>query len=186
MPDQSFGTESQRTAYVGYVKNMLRESRENYFTSLGNNFKQNPKRLWSIIKNKSKSRNIPNTVSSAVNSGTNQDPARFSADNPTDIANMFNRYFTSVYTSADNYEDTDHEQAEPAVMTDLALSVEEMQAVLGSLDCTKATGPDGIPARLLKETASVISPSLCKLYGIGKLANIVPIYKKGQREHTEN
>ena len=51
------------------VKNMLRESRENYFTSLGNNFKQNPKRLWSIIKNKSKSRNIPNTVSSAVNSG---------------------------------------------------------------------------------------------------------------------
>ena len=179
------------------VKNMLRESLENYFTSLGNNFKQNPKRLWSIIKNKSKSRNIPNTVSSAVNSGTNQDPARFSADNPTDIANMFNRYFTSVYTSADNYEDTaDHEQAEPAVMTDLALSVEEVQAVLGSLDCTKATGPDGIPARLLKETASVISPSLCKLYNKSleqgifpqdwKLANIVPIYKKGQREHTEN
>ena len=109
---------------------------------------------------------------------------------------MFNRYFASVYTSADNYEDTDHEQAEPAVMTDLALSVEEVQAVLGSLDCTKATGPDGIPARLLKGTASVISPSLCKLYNKSleqgifpqdwKLANIVPIYKKGQREHTEN
>jgi hypothetical protein len=126
---------------------MLRERRENYFTSLGNNVKQNPKRLWSITKNKSKSRNIPNTVSSAVNSGTKQDPARFSADNPTDIINMFNRYFTSVYTSADNYEDTvtDLEQAGPAVMTDLALSVEEVQAVLGSLDCTKATGPDGIP-----------------------------------------
>ena len=96
------------------AKNFLRESRENYFTSLGNNFKQNPKHLWSIIMNKSKLRNIPNTVSSAVNSGTNQDPARFSADNPTDIANMFNRYFTSIYTSADNYENNDHEQAEPA------------------------------------------------------------------------
>jgi hypothetical protein len=146
------------------VKNMLRESRENCFISLGNNFKQNPKRLWSIIKNKSKSRNIPNTVSSAVNSGTNQDPARFSADNPTDIANMFNSYFTSVYTSTDNYEDTDHEHAEPAAMTELALSVEEVQAVLGSHDCTKATGPDGIHARLLNKTASVILPSLCKLY----------------------
>jgi hypothetical protein len=143
------------------VKNLLRESRKNYSTSLGNNFKQNPKRLWSIIMNKSKSRNIPNTVSclssAAVNSGTNQDPARFSADNPTDIANMFNS------TSADNYEDTDHEQAEPAVMTDLAFSVEEVQAILRSLDCTKATGSVGIPTRLLKETASVISPSLCKL-----------------------
>jgi hypothetical protein len=64
---------------------------------------------------------------------------------------MFNRYFTSVYTSADNYEDTDHEQTEPAVMTDLAISVEEVQALLGSLDFTKATGSDGVPARSLKE-----------------------------------
>jgi hypothetical protein len=55
---------------------------------------------------------------------------------------------------------------------------------------------DGIPTRLLKETASVISPSLCKLYNKSleqgifphdcmELTNIVPIYyKKGQREHT--
>ncbi len=81
-------------------------------------------------------------------------------------------------------------------MTDLTLTVEEVQAALESLDSTKATGPDGIPARLLKETASVISPSLCKLYNksleLGifpqewKIANIVPIYKKGEREHTEN
>ncbi|CAB3983378.1 RNA-directed DNA polymerase from mobile element jockey [Paramuricea clavata] len=84
------------------------------------------------------------------------------------------QYFCSIYNSngnqigntkslailslktADNYEDTaDHEQAKPAVMTDLALSVEKVQAVLGSLDCTKATRPDGIPARLLNKTASV-------------------------------
>ena len=128
------------------VRKMLRESREKYFTLLGNNFKQNPKRLWSIVNSKSKSRHIPNIVSSAVNSGTNEDdPARISADNPSDIADMFNSYFTSAYTSADNYEDTDHEQAEPAVMTDLTLTVEEVQAALESLDITKATGPDGIP-----------------------------------------
>ncbi len=123
-------------------------------------------------------------------------PARITADNPSDIANMFNSYFKSVYTSADNYEDTDHELAEPAVMTDLTLTVEEAQAALESPDSTKATGPDGIPVRLLKETASVISPSLCKLYNksseLGifgqewKIANIVPIYKKGERGHTEN
>ena len=110
---------------------------------------------------------------------------------------MFNSYFTSVYTSTDNYENTDHEQAEPAVMTDLTLTVEEVQALHESLDSSKATGPDGIPARLLKETAaSVISPSVCKLYNksleLGifpqewKIAKLVPIYKKGEREHTEN
>ena len=54
------------------VKKMLRESRGNYFISLGNNFKQNPKRLWSIVNSKSKSRNIPNIVSSTVNSCRHQ------------------------------------------------------------------------------------------------------------------
>lgn len=42
-------------------------------------------------------------------------------------------------------------------MTDLCLTVGEEQSILESLDVNKATGPDGVPARLLKETASVIS-----------------------------
>ena len=59
----------------------------------------------------------------------------------------------------------------------------------------KATGPDGIPSRLLKETASVIAPSTCKLFNKSlstgtvpqgwKEANIVPVFKKGESEYTE-
>ena len=54
----------------------------------------------------------------------------------------------------------------------------------------------GIPARLLKETADVIGPSLCELFNRSvlsgaipeerKVANIVPVYKKGDKEYTEN
>ncbi|CAB3982691.1 Hypothetical predicted protein [Paramuricea clavata] len=78
----------------------------------------------------------------------------------------------------------------------LILSVTEVQEILKTLDISKATGPDGIPAKLLKETASVIAPSLCKLFNKSlrtgemprdwKLANMVPIYKKNEREHVEN
>ena len=72
----------------------------------------------------------------------------------------------------------------------------EIQAVLEALDVTKATGSDGIPARLLKETAEVIAPSLCCLFNKSlntgtlpdewKLANVVPVHKKGNAEYTEN
>jgi hypothetical protein len=92
-------------------------------------------------------------------------------------------------------DDTVCQEVEP-VMTDLTLTVEEVQAVLENLDSTKATGPDNIPARLLKETAPIISPSLCMLFNKSldegvlpeewKLENIVPVHKKGERECTEN
>ena len=76
------------------------------------------------------------------------------------------------------------------------LHVGEVEAVLKSLDPNKATGPDEIPARILKETATTIAPSLCKLFnrslGEGyipsewKLANVVPVYKKDEKDHVEN
>ncbi|CAB4017824.1 Hypothetical predicted protein [Paramuricea clavata] len=80
-------------------------------------------------------------------------------------------------------------------ITDLNLTVYKIQAVLEALDVTKATGSDGIPARLLKETAEVIAPSLCCLFNKSlntgtlpdewKLANVVPVHKKGNAEYRE-
>ncbi|CAB3993425.1 Hypothetical predicted protein [Paramuricea clavata] len=82
-------------------------------------------------------------------------------------------------------------------MTELCLTVTEVQATtLEALDVTKATGPDGIPAHLLKETASVIAPSICKLFNksstLGivpnewKNVNVVPVFKKGEADYTES
>ena len=42
--------------------------------------------------------------------------------------------------------------------------VEEVKDCLCSLDCSRATGTDGIPAKLLKEAADVIAPSLYLLF----------------------
>ena len=74
------------------------------------------------------------------------------------------------------------------MLSEIILTVEEVQALLETLDVTKATGPDNVPARLLRETAPVISVSLCTLFNKSlrqgvlpenwKIANIVPVYKK--------
>lgn len=178
---------------------MLRESRENFFRSLGSDIKKKPKRFWSVLKRNSKSRSIPDFISMATdvasNSMTPGSRPRTTAENPEEIANLFNRYFATVFN---NDVLADHNTAEPdePVITQLTLCDAEVHAVLTSLDATKATGPDEIPSRLLKQTADVIAPSLCKLFNKSllsgtlpeewKLANVVPVYKKGDKEHTEN
>ena len=145
------------------VKRLLRESRDNFFDSLESMFKSNPKRFWSILKYKSQSKNIPDVIStaSAVRTTTNVEQSlRTISDNAEDISNMFNNYFTSVFTTDNLSEDSTSETSYPTV-TELSFSANEVQTVLDALEVTKATGPDEIPARLLKETSYAIASSLC-------------------------
>ena len=76
------------------------------------------------------------------------------------------------------------------------ISVEMVLISLKQLDINKVTGSDGIPVRLLKETADQMAPSLTMVFnkslrfaifaGDWKLANIVPIFKKGKRDFVEH
>ena len=81
-------------------------------------------------------------------------------------------------------------------LSDLTLTVTQVLDVLANLDASKATGPDEISARILKETVYKITPSLCELFSkslrLGslpmdwKLANEVPVFKKDKKEYAEN
>ena len=69
-------------------------------------------------------------------------------------------------------------------------------AVQPPLDSSKAQGPDGIPVRLLKETALQVAPSLRALFNkslnVGalpdewKVANVVPVHKHGEKSYVEH
>ena len=74
---------------------MLRKSREKFFNNLETDIKQHPKRLWKVLK----ARNFPDIISSEnkVNTPDANTLQRTEADNPHDIANMFNKYFASVF-----------------------------------------------------------------------------------------
>ena len=186
------------TSLRAQVKRMIRDSRKQFFSSIEADMHTNPKRFWSILKTKSKSRSIPDriTMETTTNAQAVHDQARrCSADTPLGIANLFNSYFASVFSQSATLKTPKCTAPEPTTCQ-LMLAVGEVQTILESLDVTKATGPDGIPAKLLKETASVIAPSLCELFNKSlhtgtlpqewKDANIVPVFKKGDPEHTEN
>ena len=124
-----------------------------------------------------------------------QNPSRVSADTPAGIADLFNSFFASVFTIDSAVEKTACIRSD-TVISDLTFSESTVLAALKALEVGKATGPDEIPAKLLKETASVIAPSLCKIFNkspqLGslpsdwKLANGVPVHKKGAKDHVEN
>ena len=76
------------------------------------------------------------------------------------------------------------------------ISINEVAHTLSNLDINKAMGPDALPARILKECANELAPSLCFLFNksikSGKLpdewlsANVIPVHKKSDKANVEN
>ena len=81
-------------------------------------------------------------------------------------------------------------------MTQVMANVTEVTSLLKQVDPYKATGPDGIPSRLLKEVANELSPCLTLVFNTslqqGKLpidwkkAIVTPRFKKGNRNDPVN
>ena len=71
-----------------------------------------------------------------------------------------------------------------------------MAKLLSSLSAHKASGPDGLPCRILRELSEEISPSLTYIFNqslqVGTLpddwlkANVAPIFKKGNKNLAVN
>ena len=118
---------------------------------------------------------------------------------PRDIVELFHVYFSSVLNGNDNPIDSITPPSTTvceSTLSEFNLCLDDVLIVLLNLDTNKATGPDDIPPRLLKETAHQIAPSLCSLFNRSlnsgslpedwKLANIIPVFKKGDKTHVEN
>jgi hypothetical protein len=131
---------------------------------------------------------------------TRQDSST-TAETPIDIANLLNRYFYLLFKpSCDSTHGlpipVDDDSINLTTIADVELTEGEVCSVLRTLDVDKATGPDKIPAVLLKNCAASVSPSLCELFNKNlscgklprewKLSNISPIPKKNPSHEVSN
>ena len=151
------------------------------------------KRFWSYLKNQ-KSSNI-GIAPLKVNGCLHHEPLA--------KAEALNEHFQSVFGDGEIY--TADEYAEKCAMPerdpgstleDIKVNEEGVTLLLKKLDPKKASGPDGISARILKELADEISPLLTKLFKVslatGKVpsdwkdAYVTPILKKGQQYDPAN
>ena len=77
------------------VKRMQWNSHDEFLGSVESDLNTNPKRFLTILKLNSKSHTIPDRVSTPISASTSTDPGngtplRSSAENPREIANLFN------------------------------------------------------------------------------------------------
>ena len=153
----------------------------NSFLDSGNG--QVTKRLWSFIKNK-KDQCAPINTNNKTLTDSHQK------------SNAFNDYFTSILTQEDLSSLPKMNDSPFPEIPHISVSVNGVANLLHNLNPHKATGPDGIPAYFLKELSHEIAPSLTLIFQSSlqqgvlpaewKSANIVPIFKKGDRTKTCN
>ena len=114
-----------------------------------------------------------------------------------ETAESLNQYYHSVFTRDDGA------QAPPAFpkrteekITDVVFTIETVEERLQELNPNKATGPDGVESRLMKECSEELAPILHRIFRKSldegeiperwKEAEIVPIHKGGSKAVMAN
>ena len=142
------------------------------------------KKLWSHLKSTSKSSRIPSTVNYK---------GRF-RNNAKDQTEIFNEFFQDQFSEASCY-DIDVDFSNDSI-NNIDFSTNRIRKILRNINVNKAVGPDGIHGKVLKNCRESLAYPLSLLfkmsYNIGqipsewKLANVVPLHKKGSKASVEN
>lgn len=158
----------------------IRHAQTDYInTNMNNNLHQNTKNFWKIVKSKQVDNNgIPPLNHNNQTTNDSQEKAE-----------ILNSYFQSVYTQEDLKNIPNMTGNQIPDIPEIEITVEGVKKLLEDMEPNKASGPDQIPARILKECANEIAPILTAIFTqslhTGELpsdwliSHISPIFKKG-------
>ena len=169
------------------IKSMIRSKKREYISSLASSVKDKPKDFWRFFKAKTTGSSLPDILTHNNEQFTTSERK----------AGAFNKFFASTFhpaspsssgvTSITHGADT---------LETVSITIEEIRYLLSNISSDKATGPDEISGRLLKECSNEIAPSLTALFNkslaLGKVprewkeANVVPVAKKGDVHMVSN
>ncbi|CAB3998405.1 Hypothetical predicted protein, partial [Paramuricea clavata] len=144
------------------IKYLVKRKHRDYLLKIQDSFQDNPRLFWSYHK-------------AVFHHRSTQTPTITYkgklAKTPSDKAELFNSYFSSVFQPSRPNQHQTSTFSSSQLRTDtqlqeIELSEHDVANCLKNLDPFKASGPDGIPARLLKECSQQIAPSLCSLFNL--------------------
>jgi len=181
--------ESYRTLRTSY-QNDLSTAESDYNDSLTSSLadSKNTKHWW-------------RTVKSLLGKGSFRSLPPMNVNNKVIVdsrekASAFNTFFLSHSNINTDNAFLPNEGPFDEKLTSIIATEQEIIDQLMSLDPSKATGPDGIGPRLLKEAGRTIAPSLTRLINLcltnstvpnmWKQANVIPLFKKGDDSLMNN
>ena len=183
--------------YLDYVKRRnkatkkLRKAKKTFEKKIAKECLTNPKAFYSYANSHKKQ--STNFIRLKKNDG-------LYTMNDKDTAEELNTYFQSVFTCdmddhtdmpnlAGTKEHTNH-------LSEIKISPEEVQHLLGKVDPNKSVGDDGVHPRVLKECNKELSEPIYRIFKESlqsgmfpdswKTATITPIYKTEERSSAEN
>ena len=171
------------------AKKLIKSSKKSVEAQIANSCKTNPKEFYSYIKTK---RVLTSTIGPLKTENDVQ------IENDVDMANTLNDYFSSVFTteSVQGSLPIPAPQSQGTTLPDVAMTEKEILSAMNSMNVNKTPGPDKISPRLLKEARNELVKPLTILFNKTllagkvphewKLANVTPIFKKGDKSLPAN
>ncbi len=170
------------------VQKTLRQARVDYLNNIiGSSLNENPKSFYSYVKK---------LKVDSVGIQQLRDNNGITQSDGLEKAKVLNDQFQSVFTSEDLSEIPSMATPRYPAMAPIQVDRKGVEKLLKNLNASKAAGPDCVPSRVLKELASEISPYFTDIFNQSLLtgivpkawkeANIVPIFKKGDKLKASN
>ena len=207
---KTFRASNDHTIYSQYkklhnkVQQMVERAKEEYYKTTLQNNKTNPKKLWQTLNKLGSTKTVKSNTSIGLNiDGTvNFDLKKVTA--------KFNSFFTTIASSlvenlpptsglyGKTYFNNYYRSLGVSQNTFGLLPVnnEQVSHMLKSVDKTKATGLDNIPARFVSDAAEYIAPSITHIINMSlltaqvpssmKMAKVTPLHKKGSKTDAGN
>ena len=169
----------------------IRQSKRSYEQKLACNVKNDSKSFYAYVRSK---QNVQDKVGPLEDSAGNIISQGFL------MAEDLNGYFSSVFTKEDisslPVADAKFQGAKSDYLGPLVVTPELVAKKIKAMKDNKSPGVDGIPPKLLMETVEQISIPLARVFNLSlkegvvpfewKEANIIPLFKKGSRNKSEN
>jgi hypothetical protein len=175
------------------VTSLKLKLRRQYFADQFEKCKGNSKKTWDII-NQMITRKTRKPENISIIDGDRL------LDEPVSVCQAFSDFFGSVgealSKSIPNVPYSFGGAVQPRSMYMRPVTESEIKTILKNLKLDASTGVDGIGVKLIKNIASNIGPTLCKLINLSiqggifpdnlKRARITPIFKSGSRKECTN